>query len=269
MSTAALSVQNLYQAHTACWILQDISFEVKLGTIAVLTGVNGVGKTTLLSTIVGMKSATKGSVSVFGHKRRVDIEGEIEARRNTVYLPHNCFLPSRLTVQDYLAAAGTLFEVPDQSLPDRINALLSLFALEAARNQRLSSISAGQKQKVALASALLSDRKLLVLDEPFSGGLDPAGIMALRRVLKHQASANGQTILLSTPVTELVTELADQLLVLRDGMLAHNLTRAEILASVPPDSNVSTWLEGLVFPDIHERVDEFVSLSTHQAASTP
>ena len=123
----------------------------------------------------------------------------------------------------------------------------------------MTALSAGQKKKLGLASVLLSDRKVLLLDEPFSGGLDPAGIMAVRRVLQHRA-LNGQTILLSTPVTEIVTELADRLLVLRDGELAYNLTRSEILESVPTDSNVSTWLEALVFPNVHDRVDHFVNL---------
>ena len=260
MSKPAIKVTNLWQAHAARWVLQEISFEVQPGEIAVLTGVNGVGKTTLLTTIAGMKSAVKGSVSVFGHRRRVIPDEERGARQCTVYLPDEAWLPFNMTLQEYLAAAGSLFEVDTADLPDRIDALLKLFALRTSRNQSVASLSAGQRKKAGLASALLADRKLLLLDEPFSGGLDPAGIMAVRRVLKYRAEHSGQTVLMTTPVTELVTELADRLLVLRDGQLAHNLTRAEILNSAPEGATDSEWLEALVFPNAHERVDNFIEM---------
>ena len=260
MVKPAIKVTNLWQAHGARWILRDVTFEVQPGEIAVLTGVNGVGKTTLLTTIAGMKSAAKGSVSVFGHLRRDDPDEERNARRCTVYLPDDAWLPPNMTLQEYLAAAGSLFEVDAADLPDRIDALLSLFALAQSRNQSVSSLSAGQRKKAGLASALLADRQLLLLDEPFSGGLDPAGMMAVRRVLKYRAEHSGQTVLMTTPVTELVTELADRLLVLRDGELAYNLTRAEILNSVPEGATVSEWLEALVFPNVHEQVDNFIEM---------
>lgn len=260
MNGTAVRVENLWQAHVARWVLRDVSFEIRTGEIAVLTGVNGVGKTTLLSTIAGMTSAAKGRVSVFGFFRRETAAAERQARRLTAFLPDEAWLPSGFTLQEFLAASGSLFEIPDADLPDRIDALLRLFALDNCRNQSVTALSAGQKKKAGLASVLLSDRRLLLLDEPFSGGLDPAGIMAVRRVLQHRATHAGQTILLTTPVTELVTELADRLLVLRDGELAHNLTRREIQDAVPAGSTVAAWLEELVFPNVHEQVDEFVSL---------
>ena len=260
MPSRAIAVRNLWQAHGASWVLKNVSFDVQEGEIAVLTGVNGVGKTTLLTTIAGMKSAAKGQVSVFGFRRRTTPDDERAARRRTVYLPDDAFLPWDMTVVEYLAAAGALFGVSEAQLPDRIDSLLQLFALEKSRKQSLTALSAGQKKKVGLASAMLSDRELLLLDEPFSGGLDPAGIMAVRRVLKYRAERTGQTILMTTPVTELVTELADRLLVLRDGELAHNLTRAQILAAVPSGSTIAQWLEALVFPNVHEQVDRFLEL---------
>ena len=260
MPAPAVSVQNLYQSHVASWVLKDISFEVKPGEIAVLTGVNGVGKTTLLTTIAGMISPAKGTVSVFGNRRRCDADEELSARKDCAYLPDDEWLPAGVTLETFLAAAGSLFGVPESELPDRIDSLLKLFALDGSRRHDVSSLSAGQKKKAGLVSVLLSDRRLLMLDEPFSGGLDPAGILAVRRLLKHRAEVNGQTILMTTPVTELVTELADRLLVLRDGELAFDLTREQIMNSVPEGSNAATWIEGLVFPDVHEQVDRFVNL---------
>ena len=254
----AIEVSELWQAYQASWILKDISFNVQSGEIAVLTGVNGVGKTTLLTTIAGLKSPVRGRASVFGNLRRVDPDQERAARNSVVFLPDDVFLPPNTTVKEYLAAAASLFDVDEAAIPDRIDSLLRLLALDTSANQAVRSLSAGQKKKVGIAGALLSDRPLMLLDEPFSGGLDPAGIMAVRRVLKHRAATLGQTILMTTPVIELVTELADRLIVLRNGQLAHNLTREEITASVPSNISAARWLENLVFPNVHNRIEEYV-----------
>src|SRR5437868_6538916 len=90
--------------------------------------------------------------------------------------------------------------------------------------------SAGQQKKISLCSALVTEAKVLLLDEPFSGGLDPSGILALKHVLRRLAQ-DGGTILMTTPVPELVDELADRLIILRDGEIAvegtlHDLQRA-------------------------------------------
>jgi ABC-type multidrug transport system ATPase subunit len=94
------------------------------GEIAVLTGVNGVGKTTLLTSIAGMKSAAKGNVSVWDVG--ADSIRTKNATRCSVYLPNEAWLPSNIPLQEYLAAAGSLFEVDIADLPNRIDALLNL-----------------------------------------------------------------------------------------------------------------------------------------------
>lgn len=256
-SAVAIEARQMWQAHSVQWILQDISFQVNPGELAVLTGVNGVGKTTLLETIAGVKSPLRGEVSVNGYARRKTVEAEKAARRSSVYLPSDVYLPAEMTVQEYLEAASSLYCEEEAEAIDRIEALLDLFALTNSQRQQTASLSDGQKKKLVLISVLIADRDVLLLDEPLSGGLDPAGILAVKRLLRRRAD-RGQTILMTTPVTELVAEVADRLLVLRNSRLVHDLMRDEILASVDEGSTVVESLEELVFPDVHHRVDAFL-----------
>lgn len=263
---SAIEVRDLWQAYSVQWVLRNVSFSVRPGELTVLTGVNGVGKTTLLEAIAGVRSATRGSVCVNGFERRSTVESELAARRTSVYLPSDVFLPAGMTVVEYLHAASSLFCDDFAVGVDRIEKLLDLFALSGSSRQLTRSLSAGQKKKLGLISALLADRDVLLLDEPFSGGLDPAGILAVKRVLRSR-SDRGQTILMTTPVTEYVAEVADRLLVLRDGELIHDLTREELVSSAGTESGIVQSLEAIVFPDIHRRVDDYLASMTAERSA--
>ena len=84
----------------------------------------------------------------------------------------------------------------------------------------IASYSTGQKRKIALCAALVTDAPVMLLDEPFSGGLDPSALLAIKRILQHLATRDDVTILLATPVPELVTEIADRIAILRQGQIA-------------------------------------------------
>ncbi|MCA8983082.1 MAG: ATP-binding cassette domain-containing protein [Planctomycetaceae bacterium] len=254
----AVRVAGLYCSYGWQYVLRDIHFEVRPGNIAVLIGSNGVGKSTLLSTLGGALSPTRGEVSVFGNRRRVGVEEESAARGRTMYLPERSFLPGDTMVTDFLGAVSELFEIPRAVAIDRIDSLLKLFTMQGMGTRFIKSLSTGQAKKVSLCAALLADRPLLLLDEPFGGGLDPQGILALRQVLQHRVRERGQTIILTTPVAEIVSELADQLLILRDEHLAENLTRAELLERMPGGQFCQDGINELVFPEARENVRAYL-----------
>ena len=102
---------------------------------------------------------------------------------------------------------------------DHVERLLDVFDLARDRDWPIRSFSNGQKKKVAICSALVTDAPILLLDEPFSGGLDPAGILTLKRILSAWSENGGSTVVITTPVPELVEELADRIIVIRDGEL--------------------------------------------------
>lgn len=262
MSTeTAVCAEHLWCAHATRFVLRDLNFSIHRAEIAVIVGVNGVGKSTLLAAIAGAISPARGAVSVFGHPRRTSVASERAARQMSVYLPDETWLPATMQVREYLGAAAALFAIPIAESIDRIDALLDLFSLTSVESQTLQSLSTGQKKKVGLCSALLADRPLLLLDEPFSGGLDPAGIAALRRVLPNRSRERQQTIILTTPVAEVVTELADRLLILRDGSLAHDFNRSELQERLSAATSATDALNGLIFPDAEQRIQRFLDQS--------
>jgi ABC-type multidrug transport system ATPase subunit len=114
---------------------------------------------------------------------------------------------------------GRAYGVDDDRLLEHVDRLLVLFDLAEKADEHSNSLSTGQKKKVVLCAALVAETPILLLDEPFAGGLDPSGILALKRVLRHRVEREGATVVVATPVPELVAELADRVAVLRDGQV--------------------------------------------------
>lgn len=258
---AAIEAEHLFCAHGWKHIVRDACFQVGEAEIAVIVGVNGVGKTTLLSTIAGTLSPVRGRISVFGYDRRSSVAAEQAARSATFFLPERHWMPNSMLLREYLGTATKMFGIARCDAIEQIDAVLELFDLTKCENFLISALSTGQKKKVGLCLALLAPRRLLLFDEPFSGGLDPAGITAVRRTLLHRARNRGQTIVLTTPVPEFVAELADRLIVLSNGEVKQNLTRQDLqnlLTSGGNSRNVAELLNTIVFPEVDDRVHRYI-----------
>ncbi|HLJ11653.1 MAG TPA: ATP-binding cassette domain-containing protein, partial [Planctomycetaceae bacterium] len=131
-----------------------------------------------------------------------------------------------------------------------------LFELGELGDSPIRTYSAGQQKKVALCSALVSEAKVLLLDEPFSGGLDPSGILALKHVLRRLAQEGG-TILMTTPVPELVDELADRLIILRGGEIAVQGTLRDLQRETGCGGALSEVLERLISPHTLANLEKY------------
>ncbi len=159
-------------------VLMDVSCDIEKGDLVVLLGPNGSGKTTLLGCMAGTIWPARGHVAFDGVKRRKSEDGERELRKKIVYLPDDTWLPKAHTGREFILAVGRLYDVDDFRLFDHADRLIKLFHLDEQEDAAIASYSTGQRKKVALASALITEAPFLLLDEPFSGGLDPAGILA-------------------------------------------------------------------------------------------
>lgn len=204
-------------------VLQRINLKILSGQVVAIIGPNGMGKSTLLSVIAGVLSPQRGTVQIDGQLRKATVESELAIRRKSVYLPDKPWLPKDRTGREFLIGVGRLYSIDDTELLDHAERLLRVFELEREGDWPIRSYSAGQQKKIALSSALITRAPLMLLDEPFSGGLDPSGILALKRILRRLVDHDGGTVVMTTPVPEILEELADSIVVLRNGeVVAHD-----------------------------------------------
>lgn len=218
-----IQIDNVTQHYGVRPVLRKIDLTIQTGTLAAIIGPNGMGKSTLLSVMAGTLSPQKGTVTIDGLVRKSTVEAELAIRRAAVFLPDKPWLPKNRTGREYLIGVGRLYDIPDEELLDHIERLLRVFELEKEGDWPIRSYSAGQQKKIALSSALVTKARIYLLDEPFSGGLDPSGILALKHILRRLVDREGATVVMTTPVPELLEELADTIIVLRQGeVIAHD-----------------------------------------------
>lgn len=214
-----ISVNNVTHHYGVRPILKNVTLAVRPGELLAIMGPNGMGKSTLLGVMAGLLSPIRGHVEVDGKRRRGSADDELAIRRKTVYLPAEPWFDRSMTGREWLLAVGRLYEIEMLRLMDHVERLLTLFSLQEQADSTITSYSSGQKKKISLAGALVTEVQLYLLDEPFSGGLDPSGILAMKRVLQRLVKEKGATVVIATPVPELVQELADRIAIIQDGKL--------------------------------------------------
>ena len=138
-------------------VLRRIDLQIESGELTAIVGPNGMGKSTLLGVIAGVLSPQQGYVEIDGLRRRRSAEEELEIRRRVVYLPDHPWLPVSRTGREFLLGVGQLYGVDSERLFDHIDRLLTLFELSREGDWPMRSYSNGQKQKIAVCSALVTD----------------------------------------------------------------------------------------------------------------
>lgn len=237
-------------------VLSDITFEVKAGQTLAIIGPNGTGKTTLLDLIAGLASPAEGHISIAGRVRRSTVENELAIRRQTVFLPAESWFPPDITGREFVLGVGEIWGVPTRRLFEHVDRLLSVFQLTSMADSSVTSFSTGQKKKIGLCSALVTEASVLLLDEPFSGGLDLAGLTAMKQILKHLTERQDRTVVLTSPVPELVEEVADDVLILNEG----TILKHDSVKNVMQEANADTLdeaLRKLIFPETEAELQDY------------
>ena len=207
-------------------VLHEISFSLAKGEIVGLLGPNGAGKSTTIKIIAGILAAARGSVSVLGLELP---EKAIEAKRHIGYVPEAAGLYESLTGQEFLELIGRLHDIEEETLQNRIRKVLETFDLVSDRVSRLDAYSKGMRQKILLASALLHNPELILLDEPLTG-LDVNSAMLVKDLLAALA-ADGKTILYSSHVLDVVERICDRVIIIHKGCLIADDSPDELKAS--------------------------------------
>jgi urea transport system ATP-binding protein len=210
--TPILQAAHINQFYGGSHILRDVSFEASLGRITVLLGRNGVGKTTLLKSLMGAVPIRDGSITFNGQsiERAAPYE---RARAGIGYVPQGREIFARLTVEDNLRM-GLATQPAGTNIPAELFELFPV--LKQMLHRRGGDLSGGQQQQLAIARALASGPKLLVLDEP-TEGIQPSIIKDIGRVIRMLVSRGDMAILLCEQYYDFAEELADDYLVMERG----------------------------------------------------
>jgi ABC-2 type transport system ATP-binding protein len=238
-------------------VLRHVNLEVQTGELVAVLGPNGMGKTTLLGVIGGVLWPLKGYVEIDGRRRRASEEDELAIRRRVAYLPDHPWLPGLRTGREFLLAVGRLYDIDDDRLMDHTERLLSLFDLHEQGDWPIRSYSNGQRKKIAICSTLVTEAPVLILDEPFAGGLDPSGILVLKRILQRWAADGKVTGIIAAPVPELVEEIAQRIVILQDGQVVAFDTLDGLRRQTGCSGSLAEVFERLVHPRAAENLQQY------------
>ncbi|MFW2331022.1 MAG: ABC transporter ATP-binding protein [Nitrospinota bacterium] len=207
----AITIKELTKSFGTIKAVDNISLDIQYGETVTIFGPNGAGKSTLLKLIAGIAKSTRGELKVAGVDPFSD--QSIVARRSIGLISHHHLIYMQLTPVENLTFFGKLYRV--KKLNNRVNELLDKVGLSNRKHDLPETFSAGMKQRLSIARALISDPDILLLDEPFSG-LDPQATIVLTDLLKNHEK---KTNLIVTHNIELGISLSDRVLIQNQGKI--------------------------------------------------
>ncbi|UCV13727.1 urea ABC transporter ATP-binding subunit UrtE [Quatrionicoccus australiensis] len=207
-----LKIDTLNQAYGGSHILRGLSFEVKTGEVTTLLGRNGVGKTTLLKSLMGLVKTKSGSIT-FDGKDITNLPPHERVKAGIGYVPQGREIFPRLTVEENLLM-GLATKPGGTKIPERIFEMFPV--LKQMMHRRGGDLSGGQQQQLAIGRALAMGPKLLILDEP-TEGIQPSIIKDIERAIRMLAATGEMAILLVEQYYDFAEALADQYLLMERG----------------------------------------------------
>ncbi len=203
--------------------VDHVSLKIPRGEFFAILGPNAAGKTTMIKLLAGLMKPTSGYARVCGF----DIQKQpLEARKRLAYVPDYPFLYDKLTAREFFRFIGQLFHLDAARIEKNAQQLIARFHLSEFADRALEGLSHGTRQRVAIASALLHDPEVFVIDEPMVG-LDPQHARVVKDVLKERSLA-GMTVLVSTHQLSIAEEMADRIGIINGGKLIAVGTRDEL-----------------------------------------
>ena len=218
-----LNVQNLSFSYGEVQVLRELDVHVPAETIVSVMGRNGVGKTTLMNNIIGLLKPSSGSIQI-GDRELVSVSTHRRIRAGLAYVPQGRMIFPKLTVEENLRVGLAAREDKIKQIPEEI---YDLFPILKEMGKRMGGdLSGGQQQQLAIGRALVTDPKVLILDEP-TEGIQPNIIQQIGSVLRKLVETQQMTILIVEQYLEFVREFCQQFYIMNRGeIVAHGETDA-------------------------------------------
>lgn len=215
MTKNAIEVNNLTKKFKDFTAVDNLSLTVKEGEIFGFLGPNGAGKSTTIRMLCTLAQPTSGSAKVAGYDL---IKDSAKIRQNIGLVAEKMIMYDRLTAAENLRFFGKLYSIPKQRLEERINELLQLVDMQEWRNTQINKFSTGMKQRINVIRALISEPKILFMDEP-TLGLDPQTTFSIRDITR-QINQEGVTVILTTHAMTEAEALSDRVAIIDQGKIA-------------------------------------------------
>jgi len=221
MSETILKVNNINKSYGKHKVLDDMSLEINKGMIYGLIGVNGAGKSTFMRIIMGLTYQDSGSIELFGAN---DTKGIQHARRKIGQSIETPALYPELTAMDNMKVQAANSGVGNSDIAN----LLGLMNLQDTGRKKVKNFSLGMRQRLSIAITLISNPEFLILDEP-TNGLDPAGIIEIREIIKRLVNEKGLTVMISSHILGELSQVATEYGILHHGKIVQEFSKEELL----------------------------------------
>lgn len=227
-----IEIEELSMSYGSLRALEELNLKVEPGELFAFLGPNGAGKTTTIKLLTGLLKPTSGRARLCGF----DIQDEpIEAKKRIGFIPDVAMFYDKLTTLEFMQFTGELFEVEAQKGKSTTEALFEQFSLNEFAHQLVENLSHGTRQRLAIASALLHEPEVIIIDEPMVG-LDPHNARVVKDELKARSQA-GATVFMSTHLLNVAEELADRVGIINYGKLIKAATVEELRGGIGEDDD--------------------------------
>lgn len=218
-----IKISSLSRSYGDFLAVDSVSFEIEQGQIVGLLGHNGAGKTTIMKMLTGYLESNSGEIKI----NDLDIgSNKLEIQKQIGYLPENVPLYPEMTVADYLEYVASLRSLENSN--EAIKLAIKRTSLEEKVQDRIETLSKGYKQRVGVAQAILTNPRILILDEP-TNGLDPSQIEEMRTLIKELGK--NSTVIISTHIMQEVEAICDRVIILNRGKIAVDSSLEDLKSS--------------------------------------
>jgi ABC-2 type transport system ATP-binding protein len=207
-----ISIKHLFKNYGTKPVLKDINLEVYPGQVIGYIGPNGAGKSTTVKILCGLLTDYEGEVRIKGFDLKTQT---LEVKKIIGYVPELAELYDVLSPWEYLIFMGSLYGLEEHVCIERINRFMNAFGLSANLHQRMDSFSKGMRQKVLIASGLLHNPDIIILDEPLSG-LDANSVIIIKNLISKLAK-DGKTIFYCSHMMDVVEKVSDRIVLIDEG----------------------------------------------------